>query len=226
MRIPYETNAAIGREYIALGPEVIAAILLTLQSGWAVAGITAAHATAGEVEITERLRDGMRGALNTGQLPWLKSFLIAPGTESRSTLELTTPDGRTDIPVYLIEVFFRYGEHDPHAIIECKRLDGADTHLCREYVVEGVDRFRSGKYAENHAAGFMAGYLVQGDALQGARGVNAYLSRTGRSAEHLAASDVVEAASFWRSSHVRTIARAPISLHHALLAIRSEAIAS
>lgn len=219
MRIPYDTNAAIGREYIRLGPEVAAAILLTLQSGWAVAGITTAHATAGEVEITERLRDGMRLTLNTGALPWSKSFLIAPGTESRSRLEVTTPDGRTDIPVYLIEVFLRYGEHDPHAIIECKRLDGSNAHLCREYVVEGVDRFSSGKYAENHGAGFMTGYLLQGDALQGARGVNAYLSRVGRAAEHLAASDLVQAASFWRSSHARTIARAPIDLHHALFEI-------
>lgn len=223
MRIPYETSAAIGREYITLGPEVIAAILLTLQSGWAVAGITAAHATAGEVEITERLRDGMRVALNTGRLAWSKSFLIAPGTESRSTLRVTTPDGRTDIPVYLIEIFLRYGEHDPHAIIECKRLDGANAHLCREYIVEGVDRFRSGKYGENHAAGFMTGYLLRGDALHGALGVNAYLSRVGRAAEHLAASDLVEGASFWRSSHARAIARVPIDLHHALLALDCEA---
>jgi hypothetical protein len=223
VKIPYETSAAIGREYITLGTDVIAAILLTLQSGWAIAGVTTTQATAGEVEITERLRDGMRVALNTGQLPWSKSFLIAPGTESRSSLKVPTPDGRTDIPVYLIEVFLRYGEHDPHAVIECKRLDGADTHLCREYVVEGIDRFRSGKYGENHAAGFMTGYLLRGDALHGARGVNAYLSRVGRAAEHLAASDLVGAASFWRSSHARTIARAPIELHHALLVLGSEA---
>lgn len=218
MRIPYETNAAIGREYIALGPEIIAAILLTLQSGWAVASIPEAHVTAGEVEITERLRDGMRAALNSKQLAWSKSILIAPGTESRSTVAVTTPDGRTDIPVYLIKIFLRYGEHDPHAIIECKRLDGADTHLCREYIVEGVDRFRLGKYAENHATGFMAGYLLQGDANQAAGGVNAYFSRVGRAAEHLAASDLVDAESFWRSSHARKIDRPPIDIHHALFA--------
>lgn len=219
MRIPYENNASIGREYITLGPEIIAAILLTLQTGWTVAGITATQVTAGEVEITERLRDGMRAALKTGRLPWSKSFLIAPGTESRSTLEITTPDGRTDIPVYLIEVFLRYGEHDPHAIIECKRLDGADAHLCREYVVEGVDRFRSAKYGENHAAGFMAGYLLRGDPPEAATAVNRYFTRVGRTTEQLASSSLLSDTTFWRSAHARAAPLAPIDLHHALLQI-------
>ena len=218
MRIPYESTGAIGRQYIALGPEIVAAILLTLQSGWAVANIDAGVAAAGEVEITERLRDGMRAALNSGRLPWAKSFIVALGMESRSTSATLTPDGRTDIPIYVVEIFLRYGEHDPHAIIECKRLDGKDTHLCREYVVEGVDRFRTGKYAENHGAGFMAGYLLRGDAAEAVAGVNAYLTRARRGAEQLGASDIVEDPSFWRSIHGRSDPRPRIDLHHALFA--------
>ena len=217
MRIPCESTRVIGRQYIALGPEIVAAILLTLQSGWGVADLDAGAAT-GEVEITERLRDGMRDALNSGHLPWAKSFIVALGIESRSTPATTTPDGRTDIPVYVVEIFLRYSEHDPHAIIECKRLDGANTHLCREYVVEGVDRFRTGKYAENHAAGFMAGYLLRGDAAEAAGGVNAYLSRVHRNPERLTASDIVNDPSFWRSTHERPDPRPPIDLHHVLLA--------
>lgn len=219
MRIPYESNGVIGRHYIELAPEIVAAILLTLQSGWAAANIDTGAATAGEVEITEQLRDGMRAALNSGHLPWAKSFIVALGMESRSTLARTTPDGRTDIPVYVVEVFLRYGEHDPHAIIECKRLDGANTHLCREYVVEGVDRFRSGKYAENHAAGFMAAYLLRGDAAEAAGAVNAYFTRVRRTAEQLAASDIIDAPSFWRSAHKRTHPRSPIELHHVFMEI-------
>lgn len=217
MRIPYESTGAIGRQYIALGPEIVAAILLTLQSGWAVAKVDKDIAAAGEVQITERLRDGMRAALNLGRLPWAKSFIVALGMESRSTPATTTPDGRTDIPIYVVEVFLRYGEHDPHAIIECKRLNGADTHLCREYVVEGVDRFRTGKYAENHGAGFMAGYLLRGDAAEAAAGINAYLSRVRRTTEQLAVSNVVADSIFWRSTHQRTDPRPPIELYHALL---------
>jgi len=219
LRIPYEATGAIGRQYIALGPEIVAAILLTLQNGWTVANIDAGVLAAGEVEITERLRDGMRAALNSGSLPWAKSFIVALGMESRSTPAATTPDGRTDIPVYVVEVFLRYGEHDPHAIIECKRLDGADTHLCREYVVEGVDRFRTGKYGENHAAGFMAGYLLRGDAADATGGVNAYFSRVRRTAEQLTASDILDHPNFWRSAHQRADPRPPIDLHHAFLAI-------
>jgi hypothetical protein len=218
LRIPYEPTGAIGRQYISLGPEIIAAILLTLQSGWAVAHIDASVAATGEVEITERLRDGMRDALNSRRLPWSKSFIVALGMESRSTSTTITPDGRTDIPIYVVEVFLRYGQHDPHAIIECKRLDGANAHLCREYVVEGVDRFRTGKYAENHAAGFMAGYLLRGDAAEAADGVNAYLSRVRRTEEQLAASNVIDDPSFWRSTHRRADPHPPIDVHHALLA--------
>ena len=218
MRIPYESTGAIGRPYIALGPEIVAAILSTLQSGWGVANINAGVAAAGEVEITERLRDGMRAALNSGRLPWAKLFIVALGMESRSTPAVTTPDGRTDIPIYVLEVFLRYGEHDPHAIIECKRLDGKDPHLCREYVVEGIDRFRTGKYAENHANGFMAGYLLRGDAAEAAGRVNVYLAHARREAEHLTASEILNDPSFWRSTHKRANPRPPINLHHALLA--------
>jgi hypothetical protein len=49
--------------------------------------------------MTERLRDGMRSVLNSGRLPWSKSFIVAPGSESRSTLSILEPDGRTDIPL-------------------------------------------------------------------------------------------------------------------------------
>lgn len=219
MRIPYESTGVIGRQYIELNPEIIAAILLTLQNGWAAANIDTSTAAAGEVEITEQLRDGMRAALNSGRLPWGKSFIVALGMESRSTPTTTTPDGRTDIPIYVVEVFLRHGEHDPHAIIECKRIDGANTHLCREYVVEGVDRFRNGKYAENHAAGFMAGYLLRGDAAEAAGAVNAYLKRVRRTAEQLTASDIIDAPGFWRSTHERAHPRSPIQLHHALMEI-------
>ena len=50
--------------------------------------------------------------------------------EPRSTLDVTTPDGRSDVPLYVVEVFLRHAEHDPHAIINCKRLDGSNTYNC------------------------------------------------------------------------------------------------
>ena len=215
------SQGVVGREYIALADEVVAAILVTVREGWALAAIDGETALEGEVVMTERLRDGMRQALTAGSLAWGKSLIVALGMESRSTSDRLTPDGRTDIPLYVVEVFLRYAEHDPHAIIECKRLDGSDTYLCREYVVEGVDRYRSGKYAENHASGFMAGYLLGGDAQSAAAGVNAYLGRVKRADEQLVLSPVVEHPAFWRSAHARTVERPAIAIHHALLGLNA-----
>lgn len=207
----------VGREYITLAEEVLAAILITVREGWALAAIDAETALKGEVVMTERLRDGMRQVLKSDPSGWGKSFIVALGMESRSTPDVMTPDGRTDIPLYVLEIFLRYGEHDPHSIIECKRLDGGDTHLCREYIVAGVDRFRSGKYAENHAYGFMAGYLLGGDAQSAVAGVNAYLGRVKRADEQIVLSQVIEHPAFWQSQHFRTVERPAIAIHHALL---------
>lgn len=213
MRIPYEPAPPLGREFIQLGPEVVAAILLTLIAGWQQASASAdVNADAGEVLMTERLRDGMRGALKGGA--W--KLIVLPGTESRSKTSVLLPDGRTDIPLMMIEVFLRTQEHDPHAIIECKRIAGSDTHLCREYVVEGVDRFASGKYGENHAVGFMVGYVLSGTPLGAADGVNAYLRRVSRTAEQLLTADII-GDSTWYSQHGRTQPSEPVRLHHTFL---------
>jgi hypothetical protein len=201
----------LGREFIELGPEVVAVILLTLAAGWQRAcAAEDVNANAGEVLMTERLRDGMRGALRNS--PW--KLIVLPGTESRSKASVVLPDGRTDIPLMLIEVFLRTQEHDPHAVIECKRIAGSDTHLCREYVVEGMDRFVREKYGENHAIGFMVGYVLSGSPSESADGVNAYLRRVSRS-DCLAPSDISDGT--WQSLHARSKPSMPIRLHHAFL---------
>src|SRR5947208_3235224 len=106
--------------------------------------------------------DSMRQAMAQKRLPWRRTMIVLPGTESRSQVGMTRPDGRTDIPLIVIEIFLRYGEHDPHAIVECKRLSQNDARLAREYIVEGIDRFCTGKYASNHNQGFMVGYIANG----------------------------------------------------------------
>ncbi len=222
MRIPYDVPAGVGREFITLAQEVAAAILRTLEAGWAHASsYPDVHAAAREVEITERLRDGMRQTLNDNMFPWSKTMAILPGTESRSRPDVLLPDGRTDIPILLIEIFLQLGEHDPHAIIECKRIAGSDAGLCREYVVEGIDRFRTGKYAGNHVAGFMAGYLLSGDAAAAAAGINRYLSRKARQPEHLESSKVLEESWVWGSRHPRARPSPPIELHHAFFELQA-----
>ena len=218
MRIPYDPPAPLGREFIELAPEVVAAILRTLSAGWLQAcKFSDVNTQAGEVLMTERLRDGMRSELKSKACPWRKTLIVLPGTESRSSNSVLIPDGRTDIPVMLIEVFLRTAEHDPHAIIECKRIAGSDTHLCREYVIEGVDRFASGKYGENHAVGFMVGYVLSGTATESADGVNAYLARTSRKVDALEPADVSSEVSSWKSQHTRAKQLSRIQLRHSFL---------
>jgi hypothetical protein len=204
---------ALGHEFIELSADVTVALLNVLVDGWKNAraweDITV-HS--GEVPITERLRDGMRQVLKGHQ--WGKTLWVLPGTESRSAGALV-PDGRTDIPIAVVEIFLRHGEHDPHAIVECKRIAGSDTHLCREYVVEGRDRFRTGKYGFNHAVGFMVGYVISGTEREAAAGINGYLKRQKRADEGLRSPGAV--ASTWTSHHARVAPSPAILLHHAFL---------
>jgi len=225
LRIPYEVSASLGREFIELAPEVVAAILLTVVAGWRHAcGFSDVSAEAGEVLMTERLRDGMRGELKAKGHPWGKTLVVLSGAESRSTAAVLIPDGRTDIPLMMIEIFLRTQEHDPHVIIECKRINGSDTHLCREYVVEGVDRFRTGKYGQNHAVDFMVGYVLAGSPTEAADGVNAYLIRVSREPERLNPADIRQDVPSWGSQHPRTTPSSPIRLHHAFLDFRGATV--
>jgi len=219
VRLPLGQSAAIGRAFIDLSPELILAVVRTVEAGWPIA-LARPEVTpeAGEVAITECLREAMRIALVQQRFPWRKTMIVAPGTESRSRPSMVSPDGRTDIPLFLTRVFARSGEHDPHVILECKRVAEGDASLAREYVVEGIDRFRTGKYAENHRRGFMIGYLLSGSAQGVVETINRYLSGRSRHPEALAPSAVGVAPAAWESEHPRT-GGGPIALHHAMLAM-------
>ncbi|MCY4586945.1 MAG: hypothetical protein OXB98_12985 [Bryobacterales bacterium] len=217
MRLPLNVPVATGRPFIELAREVATIILHTVEAGWLLAlEFRDVSVGAQELAITERLRDGMRSALNSGMFAWKGRMVVLSGTESRSRPEVILPDGRTDIPILVIEIFLRFGDHDPHAIIECKRIAGSDSHLCREYVVEGIDRFRLGKYGGNHSTGFMVGYLIADDTQDAATGINRYLNRASRGAENLEPSNLGGAPRAWRSTHPRA-ASSSIELHHVFL---------
>ena len=220
MRIPYDQPASLGSAFVQLTPDVVAAILVTVNDGWQQAlAFEDVNAQAGEVTMTERLRDGMRVTLKAKDHPWGKQLIILPGTESRSSPSVILPDGRTDIPVFALNVFLRTQEHDPHAIIECKRIAGTDTHLCREYVVEGMDRFRLSKYGANHRIGFLVGYVLSGSPEEAVDGVNGYLTRVSRMPEHLSPASLSNNVASWLSQHARSAPSPPISLHHSFLRI-------
>lgn len=201
-----------------IGRDRAATILQTIKRGWRRAvrqpGIQAGTP---ELKLNEYLRDGMREAVEPrlgGRGP---RMLVAPGTESRSTPDVTTPDGRTDIPIYVLAIFETCHDHDPHAIIECKRVAGSDGRLCGRYVRRGIDRFVVGKYGSRHATGFMAGYLESGNADLAAQGINRILVAKNRHGELLGSSVGMRAEWVRSSRHPRPGAIAPVNLHHAFL---------
>ena len=208
---------SLGRQRLDIGREYCTAILRILQDGWQSATASPdVHAGAGEVVITEHLRAGMRDTLGARSEPWFKRMTVLAGTEWRSNPDVATPDGVTDIPILFQRIREARNDHDPHAIVECKRVAGGNAHLCREYVVNGIDRFRTGQYAGHHTAGFMAGYLLSGDAESATSSINGYLTRRGRESEHLESSAILDAAWAKSSHHPRAAPAAPIDLHHAL----------
>jgi len=216
MKLPRDVQITDGSDFIDLNPEISAAILRTIKAGWAIASQWPdVNTEAYEVVMTERLRDGMRDALPG--TPWSKNMIVLSGIESRSRQEVPQPDGLIDIPILLTKIF---PGHDPHAIIECKRIAGNDSQLCREYVVEGIDRFRTGKYAGNHSTGFMVGYLIVGSDSAAVAGINKHLNGKKRHAENLKRSDLISEPWVWGSSHPRSNTP-PIEIHHAFLKIGS-----
>ena len=200
-------------------PEIVTAILQTIELGWEFARKRSeVTAQAGEVVMTECLRDGMRSALSEHALPWRKTMIIAPGTESRSQAGMVAPDGRTDIPIYLTPVFEQTDDHDPHAIAECKRVSDSDRSLCREYVIEGIDRFITGKYSENHSRGFMIGYVLSGSTDGAVEWVNAYLVGRERTIDRLSENGCEVEFSGWTSVHHRS-GNGDVTLHHIMLPV-------
>ncbi len=141
---------------------------------------------------------------------------VLPGTESLSRPDMDRPDGRTDIPIFLTEWLSYHKRHDPHAVIECKRVADSRTDLCRAYVAGGIDRFKSGKYGGDHSTGFMIGYIIAGDAQSAVLCINRHLERKSRHDETLKSSDIKGHSWVRKSIHSRESGLS-INLYHAFL---------
>ena len=174
----------------------------------------------GEAEITECLRDSTQEVLKGRFAKWRKKIWVLRGTESRSTPSALRPDGITDIPIAFTEIREEDDDHDPHAIIECKRIAGSRKDLCRLYVVEGINRFKTGKYAASHRFGFMAGYVLSSGPQSATQGINGYLTGQGRREELLQSCTIRDEPWARSSVHERPTLNVPITLHHALLSFR------
>ena len=96
----------LGRPFIDIDHERSERILKMVDEGWRLASAhPSVHAGAGEVEITECLRDGMRAALGERTADYrYRQMIVQGGTESRSSPEVLRPDGRTDVSVLFNDV--------------------------------------------------------------------------------------------------------------------------
>ena len=167
--------------------------------------------------MTEHLREGMRDALSSWREAWCMKMTVLPGTESTSPTR-RVPDGLTDIPLLFTDLRERLHDHDPQAVIECKRIAESRPELCRLYVDQGIDdRFRSGKYSSRHVVGFMVGYVLAGTVVGAVERVNGRLSTRLDGGEVLGTCTVIDAPWTRSSRHQRQDGLAPISLHHAFL---------
>jgi len=126
-------NENRGRDPIDIGFVRRDMILKIIDRGWCrMIGESDVNPGMGEVEATEYLRSRMRKALNELPSRLRRSVTILPGTETRTTASSTKGYGITDIPILFQDIREKYGMHDPHAIIECKRIAGNDRNLCRK----------------------------------------------------------------------------------------------
>ena len=216
MKVPTTDRSVVG-QLIELAPDLVATVLRVIDEGWEHARAASAAPPDCERLLTKRLRDGMRVAESRPI-----SMVVQPGAESESP-GASVPDGLTDIPVFFIEIYLQFSEHDPHAIIECKRVAGTDTDLCRKYVVNGIDdRFRHGKYSSGHSVAFMVGYVLWGTVGDAADGINRYLAGRGRGFDSLGPSTLDAGHWVRQSEHQRSFG-VPIVLHHAFLSFDHDA---
>lgn len=216
MKVTRQASFRYQQGRVALSPDVRQAILDVVRAGWAVASeVVEEMGVAREDALNELLRDGMRLAVEEDRALGLHRRLpemrILPEGASRSRPEVGRPDGRPDIPILLSRPF----SQEAHAVIECKRVGGNRAMLCRLYVVEGIDRFKSGKYASNHETAFMVGYVITSTCVAAVDGVNGYLERQARPQDQLEQLPGM-ARSTWQSHHSRT-SGFPIVLLHTFL---------
>ena len=211
--IPFEGAASIGTPKLLSRADLISVILRLKHEGWQLALQNDANLTNGVPEpyMNGRLYQGMverRNALGLTNL----YILETPGV--RATSGPALPQGAPDV----IFLFAEFGANEPHAVIECKRIDPHETpkNLRGEYVRSGIDRFIGGAYGVGHDLDFMAGYLLTESGDDALTDINAHLTNVGRPSCHLrkVASPTAFVA---ESDHIRSKEQSVVRLMHSFL---------
>ena len=207
---PFDRDAGQNGVF-SLTTDAAVLVLRTIHDGWRVA---TAHSEFSrlvhEPAMTHRLVQGMRQAADSfgPALP----MRVLTGTEVHNESRAV---GLTDISI----IFDSFPGHDPHVVVECKRVAGSAANLCWLYVTEWIDRFKSGeKYGMNHDTGFMVGYTVHDTTSDAVAGINRYLGRHDRRDDSLVPSHLITDSWARQSTHARSRCE-PMELHHAFLIV-------
>ena len=107
----------------------------------------------------------------------LSNIFIVEKPTVRHNAHMDADEGEPDVAVF----FSEFGSNEPHAVIECKRLDPSEypKQLRSRYVRCGIDRFIRGLYGRGHELDFMIGYVLRADEVGAMQDVNAYLQNVG-----------------------------------------------
>lgn len=213
--IPFERQDSLGPPRLLSRKDLIHVILLLQFEGWQRALRQDAGLTSDQDEtyMNGRLYQGMVSV--RASLGLTNIFIVeTPGV--RPEADHPRPEGEPDV----IMLFAEFGANEPHAIIECKRLDPHENprRLRGEYVRSGIDRFIGGLYGRGHDLDFMIAYMLRGDGPLAMQDVNAYLRNVGRCDACLHATDEFDNSGFIaRSDHVRTVDGCQFRLLHSFV---------
>jgi hypothetical protein len=145
---------------LGLHRDVVAVALSTALNAWnSVRASGRVSAKSRETQIAGELCSGMWDILEGQTEPPLFRVEEEVGTRGPGA---RMPTGRVDIKII---GGFRY--HD-FLLIECKRVRGDRRTLAKKYVLEGVMRFVSGRYAPGHPLGVLFGFVISGTPPQAA----------------------------------------------------------
>lgn len=196
---------------VELAQGQVQTVLKAIADGWeAAAENDALEATLGERKMTRWLIGGIRRTMRD------LGMTVARGTE--------TPEGNVpDICINFQRLREEEDEHEPHVVVECKRVAGSDSDLCGRYVRQGMSRFTEAKYGKRRSHGFMVGYLTSGSVVDAVAGVNVYLTRHWSETDRLEQAHILASLEAWQSHHSRSHEAPIVIMHQFLVAERTRA---
>ena len=213
--IPFEGQKSLGPPHLLSRKDLIRVILRLQFEGWrsALQLDPALKPDQDEPYMNGRLYQGM---VRVRTAMGLTNIFIMEKPGVRADPDPALPEGEPDV----IALFAEFGANEPHAVIECKRVDPLENpkQLRGKYVRCGMHRFIKGLYGPGHDIDFMVAYLIGGDEPAALKDINIYLQNVSRPADSLHATTNFNNIGFVAySDHVRIVDECHFRLLHSFL---------